>query len=85
MEAAAAGGEFTGGGAMAIGGGCNGADTSSRRSEPAASLRSVTLIGVVDISGAGNDCDGMKYDAGFIELEGGGGGATLSEPAASLR
>ena len=58
--AEAAGGEFTGGGAMAMGGGCNGADTSSRRSEPAASLRSVTLIGVVDISGAGNDCDGMK-------------------------
>ena len=83
MEEAGGGGEFTVGGA--IGGGCNGADTSSRRSEPAASLRSVTLIGVVDISGAGNDCDGMKYDAGFIELEGGGGGATLSEPAASLR
>ena len=54
----AGGGEFTVGGA--VGGGCNGADTSSRRSEPAASLRSVTLIGVVDISGAGNDCDGMK-------------------------
>ena len=83
MEAVV-GGEVTGDG-PAVGGGCNGADTSSRRSEPAASLRSVTLIGVVDISGAGNDCDGMKYDAGFIELEGGGGGATLSEPAASLR
>ena len=78
----AAGGEFTGGGA--VGRGCDGADTSSRRSEPAASLRSVTLIGF-DISGAGNDCDGMKYDAGVIELEGSGGGATLSEPAASLR
>jgi hypothetical protein len=44
-------------------------------------------VPAVDISdGVWNDCDGIKYDAGFIiELEGGGGGATLSEPAASLR